>query len=74
MLAGLAGLLSLTATRLYFFGVHAGMLTVAAVLASLHPGVTVVLAATLLHERPDRRQVAGLVLGAIAVTMVVIGD
>jgi drug/metabolite transporter (DMT)-like permease len=74
MLAGLAGLLSLTATGLYFFGVHAGMLTVAAVLASLYPGVTVVLAATLLHERPDRRQVAGLLLGAIAVTMVVLAD
>jgi drug/metabolite transporter (DMT)-like permease len=71
-LAAAAGLLSLLATALYFLAAHAGMLTVAAVLASLYPGVTVVLAVVLLHERPDRRQVAGLFLAAVAVALVVI--
>jgi drug/metabolite transporter (DMT)-like permease len=47
------------------------LLTVAALLASLYPGATVVLAALLLHERPDRRQLAGLAVGAVAVTLVV---
>jgi drug/metabolite transporter (DMT)-like permease len=71
ILAVTAGLLSLLATALYFAAAHAGLLTVAALLASLYPGVTVVLAATFLRERPDRRQLAGLVLGAVAVTLVV---
>ncbi len=71
VLAAIAGLLSLLATALYFVAAHAGMLTVAAVLASLYPGVTVVLAAAFLQERPDSRQVTGLVLGAVAVTLIV---
>jgi drug/metabolite transporter (DMT)-like permease len=45
-----AGALSLLATGLYFLAAHAGLLTVAAVLASLYPGITVLLAATLLHD------------------------
>jgi drug/metabolite transporter (DMT)-like permease len=71
-LAAAAGMLSLVATGLYFYAAHAGMLTIAAVLASLYPGVTVALAAMLLHERPDGRQVTGLVLGAVAVTLIVL--
>ena len=71
-LATAAGLLSLLATGLYFLAAQAGMLTVAAVLASLYPGITVALAALVLHERPDGRQVIGLLLGAVAVTLVVI--
>jgi uncharacterized membrane protein len=68
-----AGLLSLLATGLYFLAAHAGLLTVAAVLASLYPGVTVLLAAVFLHERPDSRQITGLLLGAVAVTLIVVG-
>jgi len=70
-LAGGAGLLSLLATAAYFLAANAGLLTVAAILASLYPGVTVAIAAVVLHERPDRRQLAGLVLGAVAVTLIV---
>ena len=68
-----AGLLSLVATAAYFLAAQEGFLTVAAVLTSLYPGVTVGLAAVLLHERPGRRQVVGLVLGAVAVTFVSLG-
>ncbi|NUR08176.1 MAG: DMT family transporter [Nocardioidaceae bacterium] len=71
LLAVLAGGLSLLATVLYFLAAHAGLLTVAAVLAALYPGVTVALAAIVLRERPDRRQVGGLLLGAAAVTLIV---
>jgi drug/metabolite transporter (DMT)-like permease len=72
-LAVLAGLCSLLATGLYFWASQVGLLTVAAVLASLYPGVPVALAAGLLGERPSRSQLAGLVLGAVAVTFVVLG-
>ncbi len=72
-LAMAAGLVSLLATGLYFLAAHAGLLTVAAVLASLYPGVTVMLAAVFLHERPDSRQITGLVVGAVAVTLIVAG-
>lgn len=68
-----AGLLSLLATGLYFLAALAGLLTVAAVLASLYPGITVMLAAAFLNERPDRRQIAGLTLGALAVVLIVMG-
>ncbi|WP_051277023.1 DMT family transporter [Marmoricola sp. URHB0036] len=69
-LAVLAGLLSLVATAAYFGAAHEGMLTVAAVLASVYPGVTVALAAVFLHERPGRRQLLGLALGAVAVVLI----
>ena len=68
-----AGLLSLVATAAYFLAAQEGFLTVAAVLTSLYPGVTVGLAALLLHERTGRRQVVGLMLGAVAVTLVSLG-
>lgn len=71
--AVLAGLLSLAATSLYFIAANAGLLTVAAVLAGLYPAVTVALAALFLRERPERSQVAGLVLAGIAIVLVVLG-
>jgi drug/metabolite transporter (DMT)-like permease len=66
-----AGAFSLAATALYFLAAQTGLLTVAAVLAALYPGVTVALAAAVLGEHPDRRQMSGLALGAIAVTLIV---
>lgn len=69
--AACAGILSLGATSLYFIAATAGLLTVAAVLAGLYPAVTAALAAMLLQERPDRLQVVGLGLAAIAVVLIV---
>jgi len=66
----LVGCLSVTATLLYFLATHAGLLTIVAVLASLYPGVTVLLAWLLLGERVTRVQRAGLALCAIAVTAI----
>jgi drug/metabolite transporter (DMT)-like permease len=68
-----AGALGISATILYFEATHSGLLTVAAVLTSLYPGVTVALAALLLHERPARTQWLGLALGALAVVGIVLG-
>jgi drug/metabolite transporter (DMT)-like permease len=67
-----AGLLSIVANILFFLATHRSLLTVAAVLTSLYPGVTVAMGAMLLDERPDRLQKAGLVLGAVAVTAIVV--
>ena len=67
-----AGLLSIAANILFFLATHRSLLTVAAVLTSLYPGVTVAMGAVLLDERPDRLQKAGLVLGAVAVTAIVV--
>jgi uncharacterized membrane protein len=71
--AVLAGALSLVATSLYFAAATAGLLTVAAVLAGLYPAVTVALAAAVLREHPDRSQLFGLALGAVAVVLIVTG-
>jgi drug/metabolite transporter (DMT)-like permease len=69
----IAAALGISATILYFRAAHTSLLTVAAVLTSVYPGVTVALAAILLHERPSRIQWSGLALGAVAVTAIVVG-
>ncbi len=56
-------LLFVAATRL-------GRLDVAAVLASLYPASTILLAAWRLHERPTRRQVVGMLVALVAVAMI----
>jgi drug/metabolite transporter (DMT)-like permease len=43
---------------------------VAAVLASLYPASTILLAAWRLHEKPTRRQVVGMVVALAAVVMI----
>jgi drug/metabolite transporter (DMT)-like permease len=58
-------LLFLTSTRL-------GRLDVAAVLASLYPAGTILLAGWRLHERPTRRQIAGMLVGLAAVVMITV--
>jgi len=49
-----------------------GRLDVAAVLASLYPATTILLAAWRLHERPTKRQIAGMVAALVAVVMITI--
>jgi drug/metabolite transporter (DMT)-like permease len=64
------GLISSTATLLYQLAVYGELVSVAAVLTSLYPAVTVALAAVVLHERVTRTQSAGLVLAAAAVVLI----
>jgi len=63
----LVGASGMAATLLYFYATHFAMLATAAVLVSLYPGVTVLLARTVLHERFSPAQRAGLSLCTIAV-------
>ena len=64
------GASGMAATLLYFYATHFAMLATAAVLVSLYPGVTVLLARVLLHERFSRVQRAGLSLCTLAVVAI----
>jgi uncharacterized membrane protein len=63
-------LLDTTGNLLFLAATRAGRLDVAAVLASLYPASTILLAAVALHERPTRRQAAGMLIAAIAVVLI----
>jgi drug/metabolite transporter (DMT)-like permease len=63
-------LLDTSGNLLFIAATRAGRLDVAAVLASLYPASTILLAAWTLHERPTRRQGAGMVVAAAAVVMI----
>jgi drug/metabolite transporter (DMT)-like permease len=65
-----AALLDTTANLLFIAATRAGRLDVAAVLASLYPASTILLAAWMLRERPTRRQGLGMAVAAAAVVMI----
>ena len=68
-----AGLLGALATGLFLVATHGGYLSVVAVIASLYPAFTVLLAATVLREQIGRGQAVGLALCALAVGLVAAG-
>ena len=63
---------SLTSTS-YFLATHDGLLSIVAVVASLYPAVTVVLAAILLRESIGRWQLLGLAAALVAIACIVVG-
>jgi drug/metabolite transporter (DMT)-like permease len=65
--AGAAG------TILFFFATHQGFLAVAAVLTSLYPAVTILLARTLLGERLTAMRLGGLALAGVCVSLIAVG-
>jgi drug/metabolite transporter (DMT)-like permease len=72
-LAAITGVSGAAGTILYFFATHEGLLAVTAVLTSLYPAVTIVLARTLLGERLSALRVAGLILAAACVALIAVG-
>ncbi len=68
-----SGVLGAVATGAFMVSAQGGDLTVTAVLASLYPAFTVLLAATVLREHVHRAQAVGLVLCCLAVALVAAG-
>jgi drug/metabolite transporter (DMT)-like permease len=72
-LAVLAGVTGAAGTACYFVATHQGLLAVTAVITSLYPGSTILLARVLLGERLTRIRLAGLGLAAAAVALIAVG-
>ncbi len=72
-LAATAGLTGGPGTIFYFLATHHGLLAVAAVLSSLYPAVTIMLARLLVGERLTAVRLAGLCLAAASVALIAVG-
>lgn len=64
-----AGMLDTIGILFYFRATQLGRLDVAALVSSLYPGGTILLAALVLREWPTRRQMAGMALALAAVAL-----
>jgi len=74
LLAAITGATGAAGTILFFFASHEGFLAVTAVLTSLYPAVTIVLARTVLGERLTVLRLAGLTLAAACVALIAVGS
>lgn len=72
-LGAVAGLLAGIATVCFQLAVRYGLLSLAAVVTSLYPAVTVLLAALILRERIGRAQGVGLALALMAIALIASG-
>ena len=72
-LAAAAGLTGGPGTILFFLATHRGLLAVAAVITSLYPAVTILLARVVLGERLTAIRLAGLTLAAASVALIAAG-
>ena len=72
-LAVMAGVAGAVGTLLYFYASHDGFLAVVAVLTSLYPASTIVLARILLGERLTRLRLTGLALAGACVALIAAG-
>jgi drug/metabolite transporter (DMT)-like permease len=67
------GVLGAGATVLYLYATAHGLLSLVAVLISLYPAATVILAAVVLRERSTRVQVIGMLCAVVAVVLIARG-
>jgi drug/metabolite transporter (DMT)-like permease len=65
----LAGALDTIGNVAYTIAAHNGRLDLAALVSSLYPGFTILLAAMVLRERPTRRQTLGMAVALASVVM-----
>jgi drug/metabolite transporter (DMT)-like permease len=73
LLAVIAGAGGAAGTILFFVATHHGFLAVTAVLTSLYPAATIVLARTVLGERLTGLRLAGLGLAGVCVSLIAVG-
>ncbi|MGH3154926.1 MAG: EamA family transporter [Streptosporangiaceae bacterium] len=71
--SAIAGATGAAGAIVYFYATHDGFLAVIAVLTSLYPASTIVLARTVLGERLTRLRLAGLGLAAVCVALIAAG-
>ena len=69
-----SGVLDMAGNAGFILAVQTGALAVAAVLSSLYPVTTVILATVFLHERVTRSHAIGIVLAALAIVLIGIGS
>jgi drug/metabolite transporter (DMT)-like permease len=72
-LAAVTGAAGGAGSILYFYATHEGFLAVTAVLTSLYPAITIVLARALLGERLTPLRLTGLSLAAVCVALIAVG-
>ena len=68
-----AGLVDVTANALFLYATRSGLLTLVAVLSSLYPASTVLLARVVLNERLSRLQKGGVALTLIGMALIAAG-
>jgi drug/metabolite transporter (DMT)-like permease len=68
------GMLDMAGNGFFIMATQTGMLAIAAVLSSLYPVATVLLAIVVLHERLSRSYMVGIVLTAISISMIAAGS
>jgi drug/metabolite transporter (DMT)-like permease len=69
LIGAYAGLLDTAGNLLYMGAARFGRLDAAAVICSLYPAGTILLAALFLREKPSRRQLAGIAMALTAVAL-----
>jgi drug/metabolite transporter (DMT)-like permease len=73
LLAVITGVAGAAGTILFFVATHHGFLAVTAVLTSLYPAVTIVLARVMLGERLTALRLGGLLTAGACVTLIALG-
>jgi len=69
----LTGVIGATGTSMFFLATHHGLLAITAVITSLYPAVTILLARVLLGERLTPLRIAGLCFAASSVGLIAAG-